>query len=281
MRYEIKRTLCGRGSEPDRFMDSIRGICIGPENRLYAVGDSVLKIFDHGGVLLDSWKTSRPGYSVAATEEGVWVGGQSQIERFDPAGKALEPWVDEQLLGLVSSLAVSGDEIFAADAHARWIRRLDSEGRLINNIGDRHRKGGFHIPNGKVDFAMADDGSLKVANPGMHRVETYRPDGEQLGYFGRFDGNDPAGFPGCCNPTNVAIGPAGQIVVTEKAGPRVKVYDGDGAFLDVIASSETFDATAKNMDVALDADGCIYVTDPVRLTITVFTRVASEKGEAI
>ena len=49
----------------------------------------------------------------------------------------------------------------------------------------------------------------------------------------------------------------------------------------VLAGEETFDATAKNMDVALDSDGFVYVTDPVRLTITVFAAVESVKEEAI
>ncbi len=155
MRYEKLHTLCGRGSEPEEFHESIHGICIGPENRLYVVGDSVLKVFAEDGELLHAWKTSEPGYSVAATDQGVWVGGKSRIERFDSTGVVLQPWEDDQLLGFVSSLAVVGDEIYAADAYARWIRRFDRDGRLINHIGDRHRKGGFHIPNGIVDFAIA------------------------------------------------------------------------------------------------------------------------------
>ena len=71
--------------------------------------------------------------------------------------------------------------MFLADAGARWIRRYDREGNFLNNIGDQHRKGGFHIPNGVVDFDVDEQGIVHVANPGMHRVERYTADGEYLG----------------------------------------------------------------------------------------------------
>ena len=73
-----------------------------------------------------------------------------------------------------------------------------------------------------------------------------------LGHIGRFDGIDPAGFTGCCNPTNVAIHDG--IYTTEKAGPRVKAYDFSGKLLAVIAT-DLFDANCKNMDIAVDSRG--------------------------
>ena len=102
-------------------------------------------------------------------------------------------------------------------------------------------------------------------------MERYPPDGELLGHIGRFDGTDPAGFGGCCNPTNVAV--RDRIYVTEKAGPRAKVYDFEGNLLAVIAS-DAFDANCKNMSVAVDARGRVYVADTVKLCIFVFEPVA-------
>ena len=92
-------------------------------------------------------------------------------------------------------------------------------------------------------------GILHAANPGKHRVERYAPEGELLGQFGRFDGRDPAGFSGCCNPTNVAVTDGGRIWVTEKAGPRAMVYDSSGKLLEVIAT-RIFDPNCKNMAIA-------------------------------
>jgi hypothetical protein len=91
-----------------------------------------------------------------------------------------------------------------------------------------------------------------------------------LGHIGRFHGTDPAGFGGCCNPTNVAVGD--RIYVTEKAGPRAKVYDFDGTLRAVIASAP-FDPNCKNMSIAVNAREVVYVADTVRLVIFVFEPV--------
>ena len=57
--------------------------------------------------------------------------------------------------------------------------------------------------------------------------------------------------------------------MTEKAPPRAKVYDFEGNLLAVIAS-EVFDLGCKNMDLAVDALGRVYVIDTVRLEVLVF-----------
>jgi len=95
-------------------------------------------------------------------------------------------------------------------------------------------------------------------------VEQYTPEGKLLGHIGRFDGVDPAGFTGCCNPTNVAVvgqavSPANRsvrevIYVTEKAIPRAKAYDRSGELQAVIAAG-VFDPNCKNMSIAVDAKG--------------------------
>ena len=66
------------------------------------------------------------------------------------------------MVALPGVLAGATDEPplgFCADASARWIHRYARDGTLRNHIGDRHRKGGFHIPNGVVDFAVDDQGN--------------------------------------------------------------------------------------------------------------------------
>ncbi|MFQ5807349.1 MAG: hypothetical protein ACE5I3_12955, partial [Phycisphaerae bacterium] len=132
-----------------------------------------------------------------------------------------------------------------------------------------NRMRGFLVPNGHLDFAVDAGGVIHAANPGKHRVERYTPEGKLLGHFGRFDGRDPAGFGGCCNPTNIALTRQGLIVVTEKAGPRAKVYSADGRLLAVMGEDD-FDPTCKNMDVAVDSSGRIYVIDTARLHICVY-----------
>jgi sugar lactone lactonase YvrE len=275
--YRPALRISGLGTAEHQFQEALRGIAIDDNDRIHAAGDSAVKIFDGEGRLLRQWTTGRPGFSVAVGGDGrVWVGEYEQVEIFDAAGKLLDTWRDPERLGLVTAVGLAaGGDVFLADAHARWIRRYDERGEFLNNIGDQHRKGGFHIPNGVVDFAIDGDGVLHVANPGMHRVERYEADGKYLGYFGKFDGRDPAGFSGCCNPTNLALDSTGRVMVSEKAGPRAKVYSREGQLLTVVADDE-FDREAKNMDIAVDSRGRVYVVDTVRLEIFVFAPGAGE-----
>ena len=275
IRFRSLRTLAGRGAGSHQFAEALRGVAVDGEDRLYAVGDSAVKVYDAQGDLLRQWPTQRTGHSIAVEADGrVWVGENQQVEVFGPDG-AVAVWGDPGRLGMVTAIAVRADDVFLADANGRCIRRYTRNGQWLNDIGDKHRKGGFHIPNGVVDFDLDSDGVLHVANPGMHRVERYTAAGELLGHFGRFDGRDPAGFPGCCNPTNLAVDDEGRVIVTEKAGPRTKMYAAEGTLLGVIAD-DVFDPAAKNMDVAVDSRGTIYVADTEQLAIHVFAPTAEE-----
>ena len=273
MSYRLSRRLAGKGELEWNFRHQLRAIaCDGGGNWLLA-GDQEIKNLTPDGALVARWPTSRPGWSLTVDGAGsVWVGEPGRIEIFSRDGRLEDTWRDERLFRLVTALAVTPEEVFVADAGSRWIHRFDHARRLRNHIGDRHRKGGFHIPNGVLDFARDEDGTLVVANPGMHRVERYEADGTSRGFFGRFGQHDPAAFPGCCNPTNLALGPAGEIVVSEKAGPRVKVYDRDGELVDVVADAAQFDPACKNMDLAVDRQGSIGVADTVGLSLALFER---------
>jgi sugar lactone lactonase YvrE len=210
---------------------------------------------------------------VAVAEDGsVYAGQEGQIEIFDGAGKPVRAWRNTGILGRVTAIGFLKDTVLAADTADRAIRRFDLAGAFLNKIGKDNPVNGFLIPNGVLDFAVDARGVIYTANPGKHRVERYSPDGKLLGHIGRFDGNDPAGFTGCCNPTNVAV--SDRIYVTEKAVPRAKAYDLEGRLLAVIAS-DVFDANVKNMSIAAGLDGRVYVVDTVKLAILAFEPVAA------
>jgi sugar lactone lactonase YvrE len=267
--FRLAGRIGGKGVAPGQFREALRGVAVA-SGRVYAVGDSALAVFDEGGALVAQWPTARPAECVAVDDEGrAWVGEWKQVEVFDAERGLVSTFRDAPRLGRVTAIGFAKGEVFLADALARCIRRYDAERRFLNDIGDKHRKGGFDIPNGVVDFAVGQDGEIRVANPGMHRVERYSADGALVSRFGRFDGRDPAGFGGCCNPTNVAVDSQGRVIVTEKAGPRAKLYDASGGLVAVVAAA-VFDAGCRNMDVAADAQGRIYVVDTVRLEICVF-----------
>jgi hypothetical protein len=271
MQYRHVQIIGGQGAAPDKFHATLRGLAVDAHGQLYAAGDSEIKVFDATGTLQRRWPTERPVLSVAVNGDGaVYAGQLRQVEVFDGSGKLVNTWRDEKLLGRVTAIGFTRDSVLAGDAADRAIRRFDRGGRFVNNIGKDNRVNGLLIPNGVVDFAVDAHDTIYATNPGKHRIERYTQGGELRGHIGRFDGIDPAGFTGCCNPTNVAIGD--RLFTTEKAGPRVKAYDIAGKLLAVIAA-DVFDANCKNMSIAVDARGRVYVADTVKLGIFVFEPV--------
>ena len=277
MEYRQERVFCGRGSEPHQFAATLRGVSIDTNDSVYALGDSEVKVFDSRGTLESRWPTNQPGFSLAVEAEKVYVGEEGRLEIYSRSGELSDTWEDPQKLGRVTSIGLLPNHVLIADSNDRCIRRYDRQGNFLNNIGKENRMRGFLIPNGAVDFGVDSQGIIHAANPGKHRVERYTPEGELLGHFGRFDGRDPKGFPGCCNPTNLTVTHQGYVYVTEKAGPRAKVYDAEGELLAVIAA-DVFDLNCKNMDLAVDSEGRVYVGDTVQLNIHVFVPEQEELG---
>jgi sugar lactone lactonase YvrE len=280
MRYRKVRTISGKGPGANQFAEALRGIGIDRAGMIYAAGDSEIKVFDAQAELQTRWRTDRPGYCVAIDDDGtVYVGEAGQLEIFDTAGKRLTTWQDADRLGLVTTIGFFREHVLVADAQDRCIRRYDTRGQWLNDIGKNNTTKGFLIPNGHVDFAVDAQGIIHAPNPAKHRVERYDLTGDLLGHFGRFGGRRPEDFPGCCNPTNLTLDRQGHVIVTEKAGPRLKVYSPVGKLLAVVGA-EAFDANCKNMDVAVDSLGNVYVVDTVRLHICVFAPEQTDGGSA-
>ena len=270
MQYHHVRTISGKGSRPDQFAESLKGIATDPAGLVYAVGDREVKVFDSNGELQRRWRTNQAVYCVAIDERAnVFVGEAGQVEKFNESGGLLATWHDEERLGAVTAIGFFGDSVLIADARGRCIRQYDGTGQWLKDIGKDNNTRGFLIPNGYLDFAIDGAGIIHACNPAKHRVERYSMAGELLGHFGRFGTRRPEDFPGCCNPSNLALTKDGHIVVTEKAAPRMKVYDAAGHLV-ALVEPKFFDANCKNMDVATDAQGRIYVVDTVRLNILVF-----------
>lgn len=268
MTYTLLRRFGGKGSEPHQFQATLRAIAVDPRGGVYAVGDKDVKRFGADGRFVRRWTTATQGFGVAVAPDGhVWTGEAGLVEMYTPEGRLAGTLRENTLLGRVSAVGFFRGDVFLGDAKNRCIRRYRA-GKHAATIGTDNRTQGLHIPNGVVSFAVDGGGVLHVANPGKHRVERYSGDGKLLGHIGRFDGVDPAGFQGCCNPTNVALAGSG-IYVTEKAEPRAKVYDLDGKLLAVIAAT-VFDGNAKNMSIAVNAAGHVFVADTARLEILEF-----------
>jgi sugar lactone lactonase YvrE len=266
----LERTL-------DSGMAQLNGLAVDGAGRIYLAGSDGVRVLGADGNAIRTLATEGPAQCVDVDAEGaVYVGLWTEVVKFNAYGEPVLAWGEEGKgpgqFGAITGIEVAGPNVYVADAGNRLIHRFDLTGDFIGDIGGRDPDAGelgLICPSFHLDCEVDGEGVLHVNNPGRLRVERYKPDGELLGWWGS-GGTEPEEFCGCCNPTDIALTPDGRIVTSEKGIPRVKLYDSDGRLLAYVGRS-TFSAQAAGMDLAVDAQGRIYVADPGDGKVRVFS----------
>lgn len=261
-------------------------IALDSRDDIYIAGDKAVRVFDENGNLLDEIVLSDVPRSLAVADDGkIYIGIKDHIEVYNRQGKQLASWESLGQRALLTSIAVSGNNVFIADAGNRIVLRYDINGNLINRIGEKDEDRnvpGFVIPSPYFDLVMRRDHLLRVVNPGHHRIEAYTFDGDYEFSWGKFSTNIE-GFCGCCNPINIAVLADDSFVTCEKGLARIKLYDPEGAFVGVVAGPQQFGATphicstpeqcqSGGYDVAVDTRDRIYILDTIRNVVKIFSR---------
>jgi sugar lactone lactonase YvrE len=265
---------------------STHAIALDSQGSIYIAGDKSVRIFAEGGKLLDEILLPGVPRSLTVADDGkIYVGITHHIAVYNRQGKQLASWDSLGDRALLTSIAVSGSDVFVADAGNRIVLHYDTNGNLINRIGrkdtDRNIPG-FVIPSPHFDLVMRRDELLRVVNPGLHRIEAYTFDGDFEFSWGKYS-TSIEGFCGCCNPINIAVLGDDSFVTCEKGLARIKIYDPEGAFLGVVAGPEQFGVTAHvcttpeqcqsgGYDVAVDAQDRIYILDTNKNVVKIFSR---------
>jgi hypothetical protein len=272
------------------FQD-VFGVAVGPNEKIYVAGDQAIRIFNTIGDRLPEIKLAdSPRCLTVTDDETIYVGMKDYVEAYDSTGLRQASWEHLGQRAVLTSIAVSGNDVFLADAGNRVVLRYDTSGKLVNRIGEKDEEKnipGFVVPSPYFDLAVAPDGLLRVVNPGLHKIEAYTFDGYLELSWGETSTN-VEGFSGCCNPVNFAFLLDGGFVTCEKGLPRVKTYDADGVFVGVVAGPESFaehgkacppdgfsDCQTGGLDVAVDSQGRVLVLDPDERTVRIFTKIKS------
>jgi hypothetical protein len=265
---------------PGRFRQSLSGIAVGPDDRIFVLGDGDVRIFRRDGAAVGKWKAPNGASCIAvSTEANVYFGAAGRVEVYDAEGNrkagfdAGEPGKQAD----ITAIKVIPKEILVADAAARYIRRFSHDGKRLGEIGTKTKTGGFMLPNRSLDIDVNAEGVLVAADSGRHRVSSWTLDGTPLRHFGKFGLVNPGDFVGCCNPVNIALAPNGRIVTAEKVIPRIKVYNTEGKLLALIGP-EHFDSKCTHLHLAIDSKGRIFVADPVRLEVKMFAAAIQAGG---
>ncbi|MBT4141143.1 MAG: hypothetical protein HOE48_24760 [Candidatus Latescibacteria bacterium] len=272
----------------------LRGVAVGPENRILIAGDHSIRVFGEGTEFLRQIDLGAVPRCLAVSEEGVlYVGLKDRVDVYDLSGTQRDRWHDLGPNAVLTSIAVSGEDVFLANAGEREILRYARSGKFIRRFGKKdpsRNVPGFVVPSPYFDLAIGQDGLLKVANPGRHRMEAYTLEGDFELAWGEAS-MAIEGFCGCCNPVNFALLPDGRIVTSEKGLPRIKVYEANGSFSSVVAAPHDFEANKEaccssaevseptgdvsncqsgGIDLATDSRGRVLALDPVAQVVRIF-----------
>lgn len=263
------KTLSGPSSGP-LFEMRLAAVDVDPNDVVYVLGDDRVQSFTPEGEPKASFQLGALGWSLLAEKDLVWVGCDGKVSAYSPAGKLQSTIDDADRMGRITSIGATGDHLVLADSTNRAVHRYSREGEYLGEIGAEANTRGFMIPNGVLDLAGdPSSGTVVVAHPQKHRVERYDAAGVLVEKWGRFGMHEPADFGGCCNPTNIAVAAAGTVAVSEKAPPRIKLYQGSGD-LELVIHQDVFDPNTKNIDLAFDSRNRLYATDPLRRVVEVF-----------
>lgn len=266
------------------------GVGVGSEDKIYIAGDQQILVFDSAGKKLLTIPLPQPPQCLAVAADGmIYTGMMDHIIIYNNEGKQSKRWEPAGERTILTSIAVRNNEVFAADAGNRVVLRYDKTGKLLNRIGAKDLENnipGFTVPSPNFDIALADDGLLRVVNPGAHLIEAYTYDGHREFWWGEYS-YEIQGFSGCCNPTDIALLNNGAGFVTaEKGITRVKIYDADGGFVGVVAGPASFTehdlicefqgvgCSVGGLDVAVDSQGRVLVLDTLTGQLRIFTRKA-------
>lgn len=200
-------------------------------------------------------KLQEPGEKLTGT---LVVALADHLSLLSPEGQPMETWKYPNEQTNVRSIAVAGGHVFAADSKNRIIYRFDETGKA-DSFGQKPETsaktnsdknvsvpetpnvfGGFIVFKAPMTLTVSQKtGLLHIANPGLHRIETFTPDGHwEPSLSWQNNSADVTGFCGCCNPAALDTLRDGRIVTSEQDVVRVKVYRRDGRLDCVVAGPE-------------------------------------------
>lgn len=264
-----------------------RRITTTKDGKIVVAGDRGIKIFD-GRTPIAKWDLGRPAHCLLVTPDNqLLVGLRDHFQRYDLTGKLL--MTSEKLGGktYLTSMVLTENGMFMADAGNRQIIKADAQGKVLSRFGQKDETNpGFAIPSPYFDLMLAADGNLRVVNPGRLRVETYTQEGKFVGSWGE-PGMRIDRFCGCCNPVYCTLTPDGNFVTSEKGLARINIYDIEGNFKGAVAGPDLLvtdkelakkachDCTVGNgFDIAVSSEGKVLTLDPNFKTVRIFNPIA-------
>lgn len=252
----------------------LRGVAVGPEDRVYVAGDKSLIVLDSTGKQLSKTDFDKPAHNVGVGPDGTaYVSLMDHIEVVDANGTKKASWPKPGPSAWITSIAASDKEVYAADFGYKTVYRMDLSGKvlgILGELGPQPGTGKYEVPSPYFDVVIAPDGRPWVAHVGKQRIESYKADGSLDTSWGK-QGNNLTGFSGCCNPSHLAIRKDGSFVTSEKGLVRVKIHAPSGDLVGVVVAAKDFEKGIHGLDLAVDSKDRVLVADPGTSTVRVYS----------
>jgi hypothetical protein len=252
-------------------LKDLSGIAVDENQTIYVCGNRLVAVFDSTGRRTNRFSTDTAANCIALNGNDLYLGMGPQIAHYKSFGKRISVWKTSNTPGFITSIAINGNHVYAADAISKRILKYTTEGNFVQEIGRKDSltsSPGFIIPSLYFDIAFGAFNDLWAVNPGKLSVENFTPSGHMQSAWGKVSSANN-GFTGCCNPAHMSILPDGSFVTYEKGIDKIKVFDPTGSFLCLVGGAGSFKGNADFQlgnislvkDMAAGNDGNIYVLD--------------------
>jgi uncharacterized protein (TIGR03663 family) len=211
----------------------------------------------------------------------MYVGDTSarQIVELSPAGTVIRKWgrpgtangeFNGQYAPGIGGIAVAPNgNVYVTDTWNGRVQEFSSAGTFIRAWGRQNldmtglKPDDFYGPRG---IAVANDGTVYVADTGHKRIQVFDSKGDFLRSIGQ-----AGSAPGQLNePSSVAVDPAGHLFVADFWNARVQEFDSSGAYV------SSFPVTAwqggyDEPQLAVGPGGRLFVPDPAGARMLVYS----------
>ncbi len=253
----------------------ISGICIDDKDNMYITGDWSVLTYNSSGENISKFTLSDKARCITyGPDKQLYLGMDDHIEIYSTSGNKIEQWPKIKEKCVITSIAISDEFVFVADAGNRIIWKLSRDGSILSTIGEKNPEKdipSFVIPSAYFDLSLGYGNKLWVVNPGRHIFENFTYDGDLNSTWGKTS-QLIAGFCGCCNPSHFAITKNGSFITSEKGLPRLKEYSPTGELKSVLAGANNFDDNTVNLDIIVDSNDRVIIIDPSRRQLRFFIR---------
>lgn len=262
-------------------LKQLRAIAVGPDDRVYAAGDKCYVVLDKDGKVETKVDLSNTPNCLAVDADGtVYVGVWDHVEVYDAKGARKASWDKSGPKSWVTSIAVSGKGVYAADFGDKTVVHYDKSGKILGRLGEPGKvegTGKYEIPSPYFDVAVDAKGAPWVAHTGRRVLEAYKEDGSVDSVWGK-QGPQIDKFSGCCNPSHFVMRKDGSFVTAEKGLVRVKVHAANGDLVGVVAGPKEFEKGIHGLDLAVDSKDRILVADPATSTVRIYSLNAGKSN---